>query len=248
MTVQAVEAHIDKCDGIPLGRKRAAANSIQLSSLRKPAARPERLPHPHYSGLKDTALRKRLIDQGISSGGPRKLLEERYTEWVTLWNANCDSKSPKGKAELKKELDIWEKTHGGRATFGGRGQLTGAQIMDQHFDGKAWADKNADAFNELIANARKPVAKTVVSESATTQGDGADTPAQTSLPPQDDLAVFDGETRGAQLQIDAQIDAQQAPPIDSTPAIQPSQYQATPIFDSDTAAGPDIDTTKPLQM
>jgi E3 ubiquitin-protein ligase RAD18 len=248
MTVQAVEAHIDKCDGISLGKKRAATNSIQLSSLRKPATRPERLPHPHYSGLKDTALRKKLIDQGISSSGSRKLLEGRYTEWVTLWNANCDSKSPKGKVELKKELDIWEKTHGGRATLGGRGQITGAQIKHKDFDGKAWADKNADAFNELIANARKPVAKTMVSEPATTQGDAADGPTQTSLPPQADLAVFNGGPEGVESPINTQIDTQQAPPIDPTAPIQPSQYQSTPIFDSDTATSPDIDTTKPLQL
>lgn len=149
MTIEAVQVHIDKCDGEPPSVKKATL-------IPKAQAAPiERLPHPHYSGLKDAALRKKLADQGIASTGSRQLMERRYTEWVTIWNANSDSKEPKRKSELRRELDIWERTQGGKANTTGREHLMGAQIRDKDFDGKAWADKNEEAFKDLIAKARQ---------------------------------------------------------------------------------------------
>jgi E3 ubiquitin-protein ligase RAD18 len=163
MTIEAVGFHIDKCDGIPISKKIVA---------KAPAPKPERLPHPHYSGLKDTALRKKLADQGIISTGSRQLMERRYTEWVTLWNANCDSKTPRGKSDLRRELDTWERTQGGKANMNGRDQVIGAQIRDKDFDGKAWAAKNDEAFKDLIAKARrKPAPKVVAPEPSSTGGD-----------------------------------------------------------------------------
>lgn len=225
MTVKQVEAHIDSCDGIPPSSKKAASNQ------NKPATRPERLPHPHYSGLKDTALRKKLADQGISSTGSRQLMERRYTEWVTLWNANCDSKSPKGKSELRRELDIWERTQGGKANTAGREQTIGAQIRDKDFDGKAWAEKNDEAFRELIAKARmKPVVKTVTSEPAPQEGDGVGGPSHTTLiPPQ--LDSTNGEAREAESQI--QYHAPQEPPLDGAALANYAHNQSIPTFDDD---------------
>jgi hypothetical protein len=81
-------------------------------------------------------------------------MERRHTEWVTLWNANCDSKNPKSKGELKKELDIWERTHGGGASAPSRGNQ-GGSIRDKDFDGTAWARKHDDSFKQLIAEARR---------------------------------------------------------------------------------------------
>lgn len=173
MTIEAVGFHIDKCDGIPVSKK---------TVTKMPAPKPERLPHPHYSGLKDTALRKKLADQGIISTGSRQLMERRYTEWVTLWNANCDSNTPRGKGDLRRELDTWERTQGGKANMNGRDQVIGAQIRDKDFDGKAWAAKNDEAFKELIAKARrKPAPKEVTSEPASTGDNG---PAESRVEPQ----------------------------------------------------------------
>jgi len=104
--------------------------------------------------VKDGPLKKKLMDQGLSAAGSRQMLERRYAEWITLWNSNCDARIPKGKNELKRELDIWERTQGGRAQASGS-MNPGAQIREKDFDGQAWATKHDDSFRDLIAAARR---------------------------------------------------------------------------------------------
>lgn len=229
--------HIDNCDGTPHSKQAA-------SNMKKPATRPERLPHPHYSGLKDTVLRKKLTDQGIAASGSRQLMERRYTEWVTLWNANCDSKSPKGKSDLRRELDIWERTQGGKANTAGKDQIMGAHIKDKDFDGKAWAQKNDEAFKELIAKARKkPTVQTAISEPDTTKGNiaGGDVDVPPSL--QNDFAILNGGAREAESQI--RYNRPYAT-LEAHAVASSSQYDSTPSFNRDNVSSPDIGTIKPL--
>jgi E3 ubiquitin-protein ligase RAD18 len=115
----------------------------------------ERLPTLAYSMLKENALRKKMAELGISNQGPRNLLEKRHKEWVTLWNANCDAARPKSRAELLRDLDMWERTQGGRAPTTGRAMQNAALIKDKEFDGSAWAAKHDTSFRDLIASARK---------------------------------------------------------------------------------------------
>lgn len=133
----------------PLGRGKQPATPVS----NKPIKRPERLAQQNYQFLKDPALKKKLTDMGLSAAGPRQLLERRYTEWVTIWNANCDATRPKSKTELKWELDIWERTQG-RNTVSAQG----AQIKDKDFDGKGWSTTHDSDFRGLIAKARAKVA------------------------------------------------------------------------------------------
>jgi E3 ubiquitin-protein ligase RAD18 len=104
--------------------------------------------------LKENALRKKLADLGIPNWGPKQLLHKRHTEWMNLWNANCDSKTPKSKRELLQELDIWEKTQGGLAT-GPSPFVSSSNVMRKDFDAKEWSSSHDDDFKLLIANARK---------------------------------------------------------------------------------------------
>ncbi|KAK0701646.1 hypothetical protein B0T26DRAFT_660355 [Lasiosphaeria miniovina] len=120
-----------------------------------PARLPERLPALAYSMLKDGALRKKMSDLGLSTAGPRQILERRHQEWITIWNANCDSARPKKRSELLHDLDVWEKTMGTRAPTTSRAAAVGAQIKDKDFDAAAWAIKHDTSFKDLIANARK---------------------------------------------------------------------------------------------
>lgn len=113
--------------------------------------KPERLPAINYSILKEGVLRKKLKDLGIPNMGPRQLLQRRHTEWMNLWNANCDSKWPKTKWELLRELDAWERTQGGNANPSSHDST----IMDKSFDKAAWSTSHGDDFKQLIANARK---------------------------------------------------------------------------------------------
>ncbi|KAL7629757.1 E3 ubiquitin-protein ligase rad18 [Parahypoxylon ruwenzoriense] len=120
----------------------------------------ERLPAINYSMLKEPQLRKKLMELGLSTAGNRQMLERRHKEWMTIWNANCDSQYPRRKTDLMHDLDVWERTLGSRAPTSSRSLNLGAQIKDRDFDGAAWAAKHDTSFKDLIANARrnKPVA------------------------------------------------------------------------------------------
>ncbi|KAK3391118.1 hypothetical protein B0H63DRAFT_132255 [Podospora didyma] len=135
------------------------ARSILRSPPTQGGKAPERLPGVVYSMLKDTALRKKMSDLGLSTSGTRQMLERRHQEWITIWNANCDLARPKRRSDLLHDLDIWEKTMGSRAPTSSRAAAVGAQIKDKDFDGAAWASKHNDSFKDLIANARRTKSK-----------------------------------------------------------------------------------------
>jgi E3 ubiquitin-protein ligase RAD18 len=136
---------------------------------------------------KEAALRKKLADMGIPNQGPRHLLERRHKEWTMLWNANCDAAQPKSRSELLKDLDIWERTQGGRAPVTGRAAQNAAIIKDKDFDGSAWAAQHDNSFKDLIANARKSrlEAKKKVEESGEGEQQRPETEAEPNpAPPQ----------------------------------------------------------------
>lgn len=164
MKPQLVDKHIDTtCPGSP--QPQSSSSTAPKSSLptilsfdqstQAPARAPERLPSLNYSVMKDVALRKKMSELGISTFGPRQLLEKRHKEWVTVWNANCDSARPKKRSELLQDLNVWERTLGSQAPTMSRSANLGAQIKDKDFDGAAWAAKHNDSFKDLIANARR---------------------------------------------------------------------------------------------
>lgn len=163
MKVQSIDAHLNTCLDEFSGRGRSTFQSASRSSALAPnittekmtSNKIERLPHLNYSLFKEAALRKKLQELGISGQGNRQLLERRHTEWVTLWNANCDASRPRKKAELLHELDLWERTQGGRATSSSSGIITGSHILHKDFDGAGWRAKHDQSFHDLIAKARK---------------------------------------------------------------------------------------------
>ncbi|KAF4125369.1 E3 ubiquitin-protein ligase RAD18, partial [Geosmithia morbida] len=167
--------HLESCPGPVKPRPQRQDNTLQpgtpfpsLSHRQQPAHPLERLPSLSYSMLKDQALRKKLGDLGISNQGPRALLEKRHKEWVTLWNANCDAVKPKRRTELLHDLDMWERTQGGRMS----GRQSTVVINDKDFDGPAWATKHDASFKDLIANARR-------SSAQAKNGGGQDAPPPT---------------------------------------------------------------------
>lgn len=157
-----VDRHLDtSCPGTPQPQQPTAPRSpakrfrSAFGSGLAPQKPPERLPTLAYSMLNDTKLRKKLTELGLSAAGPRPMLEARHKEWITIWNANCDSAHPKRRQELLQDLDAWERTVGTRASTSTRAAHVGAQIKDKNFDGAAWAVKHDNSFKDLIANARR---------------------------------------------------------------------------------------------
>lgn len=149
--------HLESCTGPKPKPQRtvASVSSSIYSQQRQPTKPPDRLPTINYSMYKDQALRKKLADLGISNQGTRALLERRHKEWMTIWNSNCDAARPRTRHELLHDLDVWERTLGGRAPTTGRAIQNAAMIKDKDFDGAAWAAKHDTSFKDLIANARK---------------------------------------------------------------------------------------------
>lgn len=116
-----------------------------------PSPAPSRLAGLNYAMMKETALKAKLRELGIPDWGKKDLLQRRHTEWLHLWNSNCDASDErrKTKRELLKELDVWEKTRGGRA------QTVEATVMKKDFDTKGYVDAHKDQFAHLIAAARQ---------------------------------------------------------------------------------------------
>jgi hypothetical protein len=156
MKMESINLHLDKCTGAP-SKSPGRIPDFAPPSFKKSSKPPERLPKLSYSLFKETALRKKLLELGISAAGNKPLLERRHTEWVTLWNANCDSSRPRKKGELLHDLETWERTQGGGA-FSGSGLRTGSDIRSKAFDGAGWSAKHEDSFRDLIVSARKKLA------------------------------------------------------------------------------------------
>ncbi|PQE03628.1 hypothetical protein CJF30_00006302 [Rutstroemia sp. NJR-2017a BBW] len=155
MTAKDVETHIGRClaehDSSTKSTKSLSKPSL-ISS--KPVKRPERLPHVNFDLIKEQQLKKKLSEQGLSITGGRAMMIKRLTEYMTLWNANCDAKNPRSSAQLKKDLDVWERTLGSRAP---QPSSLSAQIKDKDFDGAAWGTQHKTDFSDLIARARQNV-------------------------------------------------------------------------------------------
>ncbi|KAF7921530.1 uncharacterized protein EAE98_008377 [Botrytis deweyae] len=158
MTAKSVEAHIGRClaesETTPQSASILSKPSIPLS---QPVRRPDRLPVVNFSLIKDQALKKKLIDLGISAAGGKEMMRKRLTEYTTIWNANCDAKNPRSTAQLKRDLDSWERTLGSRAP---QPSALSAHIKDKDFDGQAWGEEHKNGFKDLIAQARQKIAKT----------------------------------------------------------------------------------------
>jgi E3 ubiquitin-protein ligase RAD18 len=158
MKIEAVEPHLDRCEEEKEAEKRKAKSRTPIGGLSSSRSSQRNTPRPqdriselNYSLLKDTAMRKKMDELGLPSFGGKQLMVRRHTEWVNIWNANCDSSNARTKKELLHDLDTWERTQGGRAPA--PNQSYG--IMRKDFDGDGWANKNKVDFSRLIADARR---------------------------------------------------------------------------------------------
>lgn len=169
MKIEAVEPHLDKCEDEKkqtckprLGSARdLLGRNMDLSVNAKPRPQ-DRINELHYSGLKDQAFTKKLKELGIPTWGSKQVMTNRHREWVNIWNANCDSNHPRSKPELLRDLDIWERTQGGRAPAQ---NALKSGVMRKDFDGDAYSRKHQDDFSKLIADARRRKAGSIAAVS-----------------------------------------------------------------------------------
>ena len=154
MKEEAVFTHLDTCTSntgeATSPQKNAKSTSIAYTQPSGTNQR-ERLPTLAYSMLNDNALRKKLKELGISHQGPKLLMQKRHTEWVNLWNANSDSRTPRSKRELLKELEVWERTQGRQIAH----NIGPNGVMAKDFDSDAYVRSNKNDFDDLIRKARE---------------------------------------------------------------------------------------------
>jgi len=276
MKEASVFNHLDTCDGT---RRDTPQHTVSSSSLppsstshtltsRVPQSKPSPLPNPslkppperiselNYSLVSDSALRKKLKDLGIPNTGSKTVMVRRHTEWVNLWNANCDSTRPKGKRELLHELDVWEKSQNGiigrgggidlmnSGSVGGGGTIgatNGNGIMKKDFDAAAYSKSNNDEFGRLIALARQKAGKKRAEEKSSTETEtGKDDENHVDSKPGTDIqmnkveeeSIYENETNYG-LDVKESMLAQQD--AMSKPQLQPQMLEAkSPMITSAT--------------
>ncbi|KAK8033939.1 E3 ubiquitin-protein ligase RAD18 [Apiospora marii] len=225
-------------------------NGFQVLSTSAPAPpKPERLPTLSYSMLKDAALRKKLADLGIPANGTRQILEKRHQEWITIWNANCDSLHPKRKSELLQELEVWEKTLGARAPTSSRSIHLGEQIKDKGFDHAAWSAKHDSSFQDLVASARKTRAQAL--QKANQNQPTTETPspphstgASTTTP----AAAAPSSASPSRMDVDQQAPLSMVqPPTNPGSAAAPSYEYTTPCMPDRSYAMSELPHPPPLE-
>jgi len=93
-----------------------------------------------YASLSTSALKQKLTKLELPVTGTRNQLENRYNEYLILWNANCDSVIPKNPKVLRKQLSQWENSLKFKSTN-----------SERQLDEGGW--------NQLIAQAKKSTMK-----------------------------------------------------------------------------------------
>ncbi|KAK2745407.1 E3 ubiquitin-protein ligase rad18 [Myotisia sp. PD_48] len=166
MKNELVFVHLDNCTGEKPKTSSTFGSLVHLNSRdsSNPPQPLARMAAPNYAMFTEKRLRNKLKELGLPSGGTKPLLQRRHTEWVNLWNANCDSMNPKSKYTLLRELDTWERAQGGGAV---NQQSSGAasSVMRKDFDGKAWSITHGENYRMLIENARqKPAVKPAIED------------------------------------------------------------------------------------
>ncbi|NWH64428.1 RAD18 ligase, partial [Geococcyx californianus] len=96
---QYVNKHLDSC----------LTREEKKDSLRSSAQKRKPMSKVVYNLLSERDLKKKLKEHGLSTHGTRQQLIKRHQEFVHMYNAQCDSLSPKSVAEVVKELEMNEK-------------------------------------------------------------------------------------------------------------------------------------------
>ncbi|KAK9353523.1 hypothetical protein V1523DRAFT_455790 [Lipomyces doorenjongii] len=158
MTPQEVQIHLDDCfkeqeakqaNQSESSKSNGPIRTLQSQPLSKITKKPlQRLPKLQYDLFNDSKLRSKLVELGLPAYGTRVQLQQRHTEWVSLWNANADSNNPKTKKQLLRDLNDWESNLAKYAI-----QKVSANDL------AAWGKTHSNDFDDLIARAKKNVQK-----------------------------------------------------------------------------------------
>ena len=155
MKEEAVYPHLDTCSGeapssLQYPHTKPITTGLIAYALPHHTSVKERLPTINWAILNENQQRKKLRELGILSTGSKLLMQSRHKEWLNLWNANCDSRNPRPKRDLLRDLDTWERTQGRQiATNAGP---NGVMVKD--FDRHGYVKSHKGDFDDLIQRAK----------------------------------------------------------------------------------------------
>lgn len=128
--------------------------SMTLRSATKQNATPflpQKLPKPGTSKNTLKEVRSRLRKLGVPSNGTLSELVRREAEWINLWNANCDARQPRRRAELLHDLQMapLSDPHGTKRKYTAE-------------DARSYSQKENDTFRQLAKRAKASLKKKVL--------------------------------------------------------------------------------------
>ncbi|KTW27314.1 DNA repair protein rad18 [Pneumocystis carinii B80] len=132
-----IHMHLDVC----LNQKSSSCIQTVISPKTEPHMY-SRLPKLNYALLSESKLRSELKSLGLKISGDKAMLQRRHTEWINLWNANIDSKTPVSKRILLEKLDAWD-------------QMQLKTTSMKNISDKNWMQTYKTDFDNLIENARQ---------------------------------------------------------------------------------------------
>ncbi|XP_071639549.1 uncharacterized protein [Temnothorax longispinosus] len=140
-----INRHLDDC----LKRENTKDQPKKSEPKRKP------LPKLVLSLMKDSVIRKRLKESGLSSQGDRKTLESRLQKYTVLYNAECDKTHPRPVPELIKQCEEEENLEKKVQKLSNRlnvNRNTDHNVIEQQR--KKYLATNKDSFDQLIARVK----------------------------------------------------------------------------------------------
>jgi E3 ubiquitin-protein ligase RAD18 len=141
--------HLDMDCEDPFEPPKTTSTSQKFFS-QAPSKERKRIVAKVYDLMKDTQIRELAKSYSLATDGNRTVLIRRVKEYVTRYNANCESSKPKSNSEIRREVMDWERRFAKAAPTIGQGDsnTTNSQEAQQHIA------KHKDQFDELIAQAR----------------------------------------------------------------------------------------------
>jgi E3 ubiquitin-protein ligase RAD18 len=192
MKNELVYTHLDRCEGLKPPAASPKPKSM-TAAPRAPAPPPQYLPFLSYQLLNEKALRGKLAALCLPTTGGKPAMQRRHEYYVNLFNANCDSDSPRSARALLRDLDAWERTMAtgpvGAHALAMRGDgapQVGAEVMKKDFDGRRWADAHEGQFKDLVAEAR---ARARGADAAKKPGGQEEEPERVDAPAEDQAGV-----------------------------------------------------------
>ncbi|XP_014477259.1 PREDICTED: postreplication repair E3 ubiquitin-protein ligase RAD18-like [Dinoponera quadriceps] len=140
-----INKHLDDC----LKRENRKGQPKRVELKRKP------LPKLVLNLMKDSEMRKKLKECGLSSQGERKVLENRLQRYSILYNAECDKTNPRPVSELIaqcKEEENLEKKIRKPSNRLNINRNTEQNVIEQ--ERKMYLTEYKNSFDQLIAKIR----------------------------------------------------------------------------------------------